>query len=714
MDIVHHLYNILIFLVILVGPIPLCISILLLSEKYYPIPSWSHYFVIIITIWSTIQVGIGLLAGMMSYLCCSGIVIIESLMLILGIGYLIYFRHHHIWFLSLTKIEIKSHHSFTELALIAIFIILGASHLWYLITVPILDYDSTMYHLPVMARWYQSGTLSLLDQFSVYRISIPIGQLQISRYPYNWELLCTLFVFPFQEDYLVAMPNLLAWILLGLAIYLISIKLGATKLYGLIASSLVLNFPIVTSNINTMHIDLAFAAFFMVAFYFALLYRQTRVSLFLFFLLLALSMLLGIKMTGLIYGIVLVMLVFGIKKKYWIHSESLRTRKITLTHPGVVGLLSFLSLVLVGGFWYIRNYILLGNPLGHVSFLFNNQPDISSVINLGFILKTTLIKVVSLSNIEHWSILAKQIFLRLNLPFLIMVVRGLVWLILLLIKKQNFFRIPFGISVLLAVTGLIYLFTPYSGTGINLAPFGSWFGGNLRFALPFLSVLGVISALIATFIHLPIVPSLIMVVLSSMIGVSPMGIKPTLVFSILIGFVFLDLWIYQRIGFGKHNDYFKIPLRLKRMRYAIVSSIIITLLFVSYFTRVQRAENRITYFGYDIDRYFYEHIGQNEVIGYLLSYRSYLLYGKSLNRKVIYIPADSDDFQHWFDIVKENRIHIIAIGPMRKEWLNRKEYQWLNDPDGPFTRIFGVDPMKQMVFYRIKPDCQKQNIELNK
>jgi hypothetical protein len=43
----------------------------------------------------------------------------------------------------------------------------------------------------------------------------------------------------------------------------------------------------------------------------------------------------------------------------------------------------------------------------------------------------------------------------------------------------------------------------------------------------------------------------------------------------------------------------------------------------------------------------------------------------------------------------------VALGPLRGPQRGRPEVGWLADPDGPFARITGTDPAREIVLYRL-------------
>ena len=121
------------------------------------------------------------------------------------------------------------------------------------------DYDTLAYHLPTMINWYRSGAFVPFAQWS---------QDQIGSYPYTWEALSTLFLFPFGNASATQLPNVLAWTLLGLATYRVAVTIGATSLCMLFPQLRFFSpFPSICYQTTTLHVDLAFGALFAAAVY---------------------------------------------------------------------------------------------------------------------------------------------------------------------------------------------------------------------------------------------------------------------------------------------------------------------------------------------------------------------------------------------------------------------------------------------------------------
>jgi hypothetical protein len=123
----------------------------------------------------------------------------------------------------------------------------------------------------------------------------------------------------------------------------------------------------------------------------------------------------------------------------------------------------------------------------------------------------------------------------------------------------------------------------------------------------------------------------------------------------------------------------------------------------------------------DVVDYVTNNIRPDEVIGYPSSMKSYLLYGKDLNRQVIFMPSKTDAPAPWIDELRQKNVRVIAFGPseptMRWRSVNQmvadlkshpayrnyiREFLWLEDPNGPFVRVFGDDPRREPLIYRWK------------
>jgi len=124
--------------------------------------------------------------------------------------------------------------------------------------------------------------------------------------------------------------------------------------------------------------------------------------------------------------------------------------------------------------------------------------------------------------------------------------------------------------------------------------------------------------------------------------------------------------------------------------------------------RVRDGHRSIAYNG--ILEYIENNIPQEQTIGYLLSHRSYLLYGKHLDRKVVYILPDEardrqgqlDSVAHsqWLDTLEKRKVSFVAVGPILDAWKSKEELSWIRDDERAFVHMFGQDTSNETFIYR--------------
>lgn len=500
MLLLQHIGELALLCVILFSPLPLCLVSARLIANQTLVSGLAHSILLILTLWCVIQVCVGLLLGFVHDLFLTEVLITEALLLLAGI---------FCWMsVSRTGFEgeieplFKVHPrlSKSEQIILVVIACLGAVLLRKLALQPITNYDSLAYHLPTMVEWYQAGHLPI---FSKYLTN------QIGYYPYSWELLCLLFIMPCREDFLVSFPNFIAWLIFGLAIYKLSYQLQAKRIYSLAAASLAFSIPAVLSNVNTMHIDLPMAAFFMVSLYWLTLFIQypTLISVCLF--LVSIGMLVSIKTSGILYAGILgfVLLVYLIIN----YRKMLSSKTVNSSHPtkGMVILYfsSLLCFVLISSFWYVKNFLATGNPLGLLHVQVAGLTVFPGNLETAEIRRTTLAKLFNLASVNDWKVWFSQVWVELQLPFLLVALQFIMALPKTLgfwqkNPETNHFRnSSLLLLILLIVLGFLYWKTPYSADtliGQNKWKITPWVGQGLRYAFPFVGVLSVVAAIGAT------------------------------------------------------------------------------------------------------------------------------------------------------------------------------------------------------------------------
>jgi hypothetical protein len=685
------------FFIILMGPLPLSLFLIAIAipKKNDDAEYFAHWLLILLTLWCIIENAIGVSLGIINRLNLTFLVIFEILIFFTGILLIFYSNRNKekIYFLKLfpsTKL-LRNYE-----ALIAILFIPVALLVLYRVSiVPITDYDSLAYHLPHMANWYQTGSLTMLDQWK-YGL--------IGRYPYGWEVLCTLFLFPFKEDFMVAFPNFISWLLFGLSIYLLGRKFGANRVCAIGSASLVLITRIVFRSVNTMHVDLPFATLFMIGLYFGILYNEKRSHHYLALFLATLGMLLGIKTSAIVYIFLLVAVIVTLEVK-----RALLCRNISKSDTISFGLIplfycvAILSFLLLGCFWYIRNLIDTGNPFGYLNIQLGNTIIFSGKTDISQILRTTLSNLFDIGNLSHWKILLLQILNKMGSTIMPML-----FLTLLLVPGLALGRLRMrskhiiGISILLICTSYLYWNTAFSGDngshGWQITP---WIGGGFRYAFPALGILGIASSAIATRIGIKektVAAITIVSWIPNTIFILSGKLAISLIFVQLVLFI---LWRYHPIISQK--DFFYKNFQVSKMGIIVLITLGLTgTIGTTVVLRQKRDDRRLVKY-HGILEYIDENIPDHHAIGYFSSHRAYLFYGKNFTKKVLYLPPKSKSIYMWLNTLNKSGVRVIALGPLQKKWKQeyKMELEWLNDPGGPFEKVFDRGEGGAII-YRIK------------
>jgi len=754
MLIAQHLWELILFLIILVGPIPLSLSLAFENQKENNNYSFPHFLLVFLTGWSIAQVCIGLILGSAARLNIAAVIIAEILICAIGLIPL-YAKNHKTFTFSQWPIpQLKQPLGKAESLIIVAAAVAGFLLLETLASKPTTNYDSLWFHLPAIARWYQTHSFTLLDAAGNWIFE----QEQARVYPYNWHVLSALCVLPFGEDFLAAFPLLIAWVIEGIAVYLLSVKFGSTRIHGIAAASLVLTVPMMLNQVNTIQPDLPLAAIFTVGLYLGLSYHSSRSQSELSLFLAATGMLAGIKITGIVYAASLLGGLAILELKRFAVNKKSTPANLRIRHfLKPVLLCGIACCLLLGCFWYARNLLQINYPIGEVGDIKIplepvtlpsptppvQQPPASPLLKIW---QSTLAAQFNPSNISHWQTVGLQIIIRLQLPFLAIALQVLAAPLAFIqgktriINQNNIILI-----ILLASTGILYLITPYtSGTvGETIGKLSPILGFNLRYGFPFLSVLAIAAAATATLLKTPNLVVLVVVFFSGLFGITSNTIFDYIKNasftgdSIVWGSLLIDnlksnpieaintiskilgpSWqdilryplfylvsvtlaaIFLKInpGLGWLNHLF--PTRKKSI-YIVIIGVCIGLIVIGHWR-----ENR-DFARTKLYRGIYEYIDKNTVpnerIGFFLSSRSYLFYGRNLDRQVLYVPFRADRLSAWIDNLRQNKITTVGFGPLTEtNAATRKALSWLTSAQGPLQPVFGKDFNNESVLYRLK------------
>lgn len=670
-----HLWQMALLAGVIAGPVPL---ILVMARWWSDLLITERLITVLLT-WSASQVVVGQVLGHL------GILRLEVVLglyagLALGVMFLVWRGRVQLavprWprALSLNK---WTGLLIGALAIVAVLLVVK------LLLYPTLDYDSLNYHLPVMARWYNTHSLVMEKWHREAFLYFP------EYYPYDWEVLGTLFILPAREAFAVMLPNIMAWSLLGLSIFSITKRLGVPSTYALTGSVLVLTTPLAINLLFTLHVDLAFGAFFLAALACLLAFYGTHKRAAALACGIALALAIGTKTTGIIYAALLFMA--GAVTLKWPWAQLIRARRVAALFTVITGV----SAMLIGGGWYIRNWLEMGNPLYPIRLALGNVTVFPGVIAPGDMTRTTLGGIFDVQRGEHWAVVLTALQSELGWTGLALVGLGVVGIIAALFGRRSMAHSSQTMLIVL-LTGLglvLYVTSPFSGDNSNTGQVTSWIGGQMRLAIPVLGLWSILAILGAKVLRLP---------------------ERWLV---LIGILACGWTLYQSspewflggaamatTGLLIASRYRDITRLLHRplISGTVVILLAISTMLASYMIRLEHDVQRQAAYG-NVQDWLDEHLTENDRLGYVLALTKYLLYGRHLDRNNEFIPLDAASSQtDWLTLLRTKGITYFAIGPLRSEWLSNPQIKWLEDRQF-FEKVFGNDATREPVIYRLRP-----------
>ncbi len=321
----------------------------------------------------------------------------------------------------------------------------------------VVDFDSLDYHLPQALVWYQTGRIGPL-----YSVS---PESPVSTYPADAELLHAIGMAAFDRDVLTPVLNL-GWLALVLLAVWVA---GRSRYRGPLAVAALLpllTLPVVLqSQPGTALTDSASLATLLAAV--ALLLSDDRDPVLAGVAGLAAGLSVGTKLTTAVPVLVLSLVLL------------LRHRRAALAWG--------IGVVATAGFWYLRNILLLGNPLPAVRLPGLPAQDLALVTERG---QTVL---SYLDDPSSWTrLLAPQLRIAYGPAWVVVLLLAGAGALLALARARSAavsrLRSP-GLPVgVLGFTGLValvgYAATPSSAGGANAALFAT----DLRYALPGLAL----------------------------------------------------------------------------------------------------------------------------------------------------------------------------------------------------------------------------------
>ncbi|MFH1844221.1 MAG: hypothetical protein ABIF77_13530 [bacterium] len=721
-----HLGQMLLCGFVLAAPVPLCLVLLSrftsakssppdehrhadVSVCHSPV-SCAHNWLVLLVGWSLVQTVLPLLLGIFGIFNLAAILGGEAGLLAVGI--LAWFvdgrapsSRPGIGFYLLPRGRLDS----VTASLLLLVLVMIFTATWNLLRQPTTNFDSVVYHLPTMAHWVREGG------FEVFRAAL---------YPMNWELLSCLPVLPLGEDLLVSTPNLLAWLQLGLVVYLLSRFLGAERPAAATASCILLSLPILLARLDAIQPDIAMAALFLSGLYFALRFARTAASGDLVLHLACLAMLWGIKLSGPAYACLLLATLVVAR---YLRIRELRQpgrQLLRISGAGWVQVITALPvLLLVQGYWYARNFHWRDNPLGMVEWKIGGTEILRGHVTREYLDRTTLAAVFDPGRGEDWRVLYEVFREWLGLPFLVLALLAVLALIRSLIRTdpQRDSDLDAGDSIerstgrpgrilalhprwilflLIAITGIAYWFTPYGGdNGEHGWRFTAWFHVGLRYSFSCLGLLAVAAALGLQQRRLGGGWLSGLAAVTCMLGVV-LKLEPpiwALRVSVLLAATLAGLLLHWD-GTGR---------RRPATAVALIGLVLVCLAVgCSWPARQERATNRVEAYG-DIYPFLEMDIAPTAVVGYVNYMQSYPFFGLDWRRKVVPALPEATDRQAWRQQLRDEAVEILIVGrtpPQPKERAaTDRVMRWVNEEDAGFTPIFGHDdPSAKLVVYRVR------------
>lgn len=339
-------------------------------------------------------------------------------------------------------------------------------------TVAVTHIDFLSFTMPGLARWIQSGSVWQSTEFLPY---LPTG-----TYPNNGDTFLLAAVLPWRSDAFVRLLEYPLLAVIGCAVYALGRELGAARAHATLLAATVLALRSVTiTAVENVKPDTFMLATFATGLVFLLRHHRTSRGSDLVLAGVGLGLAFGSRWYG-VSSVVVVVVVWALRS-----ALSRRALGAIVRQGAALVVLIALS----GGFWFVRNWVVTGDPLFPLRVapfgltVFDAPPDVFRE-RYGF-------------TIAHYA-LQPRIWAHfilpgyraaLGLPGLVVVLGLLLAVGLVLAGRRARSRPPGGEAVLTlaamaALVALAYAVTPAGAQGFEGHPFKGLIGGNARWLMP--------------------------------------------------------------------------------------------------------------------------------------------------------------------------------------------------------------------------------------
>ena len=561
-------------------------------------------------------------------------------------------------------------------------------------------HDSLAYQLPRAVEWYQQATfLTRPAQWGRW----------INSYPYGWNTMFFLMVAPVGHDQLALLPNLAAWVMLGLATYGLARLGGGHRSGSLAAAVMVMLMPLSLINVHSAHNDLPLGALFLSGVYWSIrAWRVLGTSAALFAVACS-GMTLGAKTSGVGYFALLICL-WG-----WLTMMVVRERGFdrsvfrAVWRRPVLTALGVASVGVLGASWYVRNLIQTGNPLGFFEVSVLGRIIWKGSVTQSFVDQTNLLRNFRLGDWKHWSILRHAIQDFPGWPGM-MLLGAALFLPRALLRRREEERHTLLIVVALCLASFyLYVAGPWSAKDPTAPDITAWMGQQMRYSFPFWGLLAAavgaglpasgIAGLAGTFAALDALwgsalytqfsHRRAMILFVAGVALVQVVLTPS-VHAALLGMAARVGWFARRHG------------RESGVAGVLLASLVV--LAVSAATldsRGRRQGIQESRYG-SVGRFIAQDLHPATRIGFWGTDQSHLLYGSDLSRRLRYLALHSQPTrQAMRAYVRSQPVNVIAVGPQPMSGDSSPIWDWMENDPTAFVRVHGDDAHREVFVYRV-------------
>jgi len=528
--------------------------------------------------------------------------------------------------------------------LVCLFIFL--SQLFSSLLTPPYEGDSLGNRLPKVIDWLQGHSLAYQESPQWL-------------YPGNAELISLWLIIPFHNDLLVNLQNFPLLFLALLSIYSLCRKIGVGEKWACYGALLFFSAPFGRMELGTATNYLAVSALFLVSLNYIFSYQEYKKMASVLLLSISLGLLLGIKQSGIAYTFVLLLIYLFASKP-----------KIKSLGRDLLILLS--GMLLFGGYWYIRNYFLVQNPVAPAEIRVFGKEMFRGPFGFEWLMKTSLIYH---GNYLKTSGLLLRALLKwggivgfLSLP--VIIITSGIALYKAFQKDRDWVKELLLLCLAPLATLYIFLITPFAVENapgsLNMLK-GGW---SIRLGMPFLALSYFCFSFLLNYVRDTKLSPLAEISILGIIGLNFLHnpINPVnhriLIFSCYILLIVLLGWqlIHPKITGNK----------LDKGRICSLSIVVLLLFsFISCGLIKYRKKARVHlygnwlsgYFGYtDVYKWFDQNVDGKRVL--VTGLRFYPFYGPRLNNEVFHKVRDSEDPHKCKDWLTNKKIDFIVMSRM--------------------------------------------------